>query len=147
MCPGLVKPEINEKNGKLVPVIELQTLEQYIKEPFGNGQFKLAKSLSRSAFIIKYYVSGKILGTAEVLSFESQKNETYVMLYSSNISGAVEAFASLFQEISGKIINKEVDLPFFTIFSGIQGAPEKIGPATKGKIAFFCYSAFHRERE
>ena len=44
-------------------------------------------------------------------------NDTYILLYSSNISGKKEPFTMLFQEIAGKIIPKESELPFFAIFT------------------------------
>ncbi|NMC03737.1 MAG: hypothetical protein GYA24_00930 [Candidatus Lokiarchaeota archaeon] len=114
------KPEITEKNTKLVPVIKVKVFEEYIREPFGSGTFKLSRSLSRNAYILKYTASsGKLLGTAELVSFQTddESKDSYIMLYSSNISGKKELFAMLFQEIAGKIIPKETDLPFFAMFA------------------------------
>lgn len=115
-----MRPEICEKNGKLVPVIELKTLEQYIQEPFGNGQFKIARSINRDTFILQYRstTSGKILGTAELTSFVNEAKERFILLYSSNISGTREAFISLFQDIAGKMIpaSCQEELPLFILF-------------------------------
>ena len=114
------KPEITEKNTKLVPVIASRVLEEYIKEPFGSGSFKMSKSLNRNTYILKYITSsGKAVGSAELVAFhvDEDVNDTYIMLYSSNISGKKEPFTMLFQEIAGKIIPKETDLPFFEMFT------------------------------
>ncbi len=119
------KPEINEKNTKLVPVIASKVLEEYLREPFGSGSFKMSKSLSRNTFILKYITaSGKVLGSAELVAFHADEdvNETYILLYSSNLSGKREPFTMLFQEIAGKIIPKETDLPFFAMFAP-KGTP------------------------
>jgi hypothetical protein len=114
------KPEITEKNTKLVPVIASKVLEEYIKESFGSGSFKMSKSLNRNTYILKYVMaSGKVVGSAELVAFHADEDvkETYILLYSSNISGKKEPFTMLFQEIAGKIIPKESDLPFFEMFT------------------------------
>ncbi|MEX2681359.1 MAG: hypothetical protein Q6373_007150 [Candidatus Sigynarchaeota archaeon] len=119
----MAKPEIGPENTKLVPVIAAAVLEKYLKEPFGSGSFKMTRSLYKNAYILKYVsASGKVLGSAELVSFQtdSASRDTYVLLYSSNISGLKEPFKMLFQEIAGKIIPKENDLPFFEIFRGSQ---------------------------
>nr|MDO8085401.1 hypothetical protein [Candidatus Sigynarchaeum springense] len=113
------KPEIGPENTKLVPVISATVLDRYLKEPFGSGSFKMTRSLYKSAYILKYISSsGKVLGSAELVSFQtdSASKEFYILLYSSNISGEKEPFKMLFQEIAGKIIPKESDLPFFEMF-------------------------------
>ncbi|MBN2151410.1 MAG: hypothetical protein JW839_08195 [Candidatus Lokiarchaeota archaeon] len=118
------KPEITEKNTKLVPVIASKVLEEYIKEPFGSGSFKMSRSLNRNSYILKYATSsGKVIGSAELVAFHADENpgETYVLLYSSNISGKKEPFKMLFQEIAGKIIPKESELPFFAMFTRREG--------------------------
>jgi len=103
-----------------VPVIELKTFQEYIQEPFGNGQFKIARSINRDSFILQYRstTSGKILGTAELTAFVNEAKERFILLYSSNMSGTREAFISLFQEIGGKMIPASCSegLPFFTLF-------------------------------
>ena len=108
-----------------MPVIELKTLEQYIQEPFGNGQFKITRSINRDTFLLQYKStnSGKILGTAELTTFMNEYKERFILLYSSNISGTREAFVSLFQEIGGKMIpaSCQEGLPFFTLFTKDPG--------------------------
>ncbi len=114
------KPDISEKNTKLVPVIASKVLEEYIREPFGSGSFKMSKSLNRNSYILRYVMSsGKVVGSAELLAFHADEgvSDTYIMLFSDNISGKKEPFTMLFQEIAGKIIPKESELPFFAIFS------------------------------
>ncbi|MHA1371305.1 MAG: hypothetical protein ACTSRA_16505 [Promethearchaeota archaeon] len=99
--------------GKLVPLIEVRDFRNFLKEGFGSGSFQLKKSLNGNSYTLEYFCDGKLEGMAELpFLYHSKSEDNYLILDFRNWTGAGEAFESLFRQIKGKILSKEMILAF-----------------------------------